>query len=162
MFPVFLFLFSVGVRFCEYYQYKHSENQSELMNFSTYFNCLWFVAMTMTTVGYGDMFPITLMGKLFSFIICLFGSFFISLSFVSLLKMITLNQQQNRALCLIQTLSLKQRLKHIAADIIVNTFRLNSYLSKNRLNTKIYSTYKFFVICDRLKKLIYSFKITKS
>ena len=62
---VFIYLSSVGVYFFE------KEAQPE--NFKSIFHSIWWAIATLTTVGYGDVYPITIGGKIFSSIIILIG-----------------------------------------------------------------------------------------
>ena len=62
--------------------------------FVYYINTFWFVGVTMTTVGYGDYYPATIAGKFFSFIICIWGLFFISLGFVTLINILKLSHKE--------------------------------------------------------------------
>jgi len=71
---IFLFLFitliliyfsSVGI----YY----FENDAQPEHFSSIFDSLWWAIVTLTTVGYGDVYPITVGGKVFTFFILLIG-----------------------------------------------------------------------------------------
>ncbi|MEY8847427.1 ion transporter [Psychroserpens sp. XS_ASV72] len=71
---IFLFLFitliliyfsAVGI----YY----FENQAQPEHFSSIFDSLWWAIITLTTVGYGDVYPITVGGKVFTFFILLIG-----------------------------------------------------------------------------------------
>lgn len=43
-----------------------------------YFNSLWLVIITMTTVGYGDIYPQTNIGRFFGIVTCLIGMLLIS------------------------------------------------------------------------------------
>ena len=49
------------------------ENDAQPDNFSSIFDCLWWAVATLTTVGYGDMFPITTGGRFFTTIIVFIG-----------------------------------------------------------------------------------------
>lgn len=49
------------------------ENAAQPDKFSNAFSGLWWAVATLTTVGYGDIYPITMAGKLFSGIIALLG-----------------------------------------------------------------------------------------
>ena len=42
-------------------------------NFKSIFHSIWWAIATLTTVGYGDVYPITIGGKIFSSIIILIG-----------------------------------------------------------------------------------------
>lgn len=62
---VMLFFSGVGI-----YQFEH-EAQPE--NFASIPHGLWWALVTMTTVGYGDVYPITLGGRLFTFLVLIVG-----------------------------------------------------------------------------------------
>ena len=49
------------------------ENEAQPENFKSIFHSIWWAIATLTTVGYGDVYPITLGGKIFSSIIILIG-----------------------------------------------------------------------------------------
>lgn len=60
-----LYLSAVGI----YY----FENPVQPEAFSSVFHSLWWSVTTLTTVGYGDMYPVTTGGKFFTFIVLLIG-----------------------------------------------------------------------------------------
>jgi voltage-gated potassium channel len=62
---IFVFLTSAGIYFFE------SKAQPEV--FSSVLHSGWWAIVTLTTVGYGDVYPITLGGKIFTFFILLIG-----------------------------------------------------------------------------------------
>ncbi|MBT8252533.1 MAG: ion transporter [Flavobacteriaceae bacterium] len=62
---IFLFLTSAGI----YY----FENEAQPETFSSIFHSAWWSVVTLTTVGYGDVYPITVGGKIFTFFILLIG-----------------------------------------------------------------------------------------
>ena len=60
-----LLICSTGVYF--------AENEAQPYKFSSIISSMWWAVATLTTVGYGDIFPITTMGKLFGSISAIFG-----------------------------------------------------------------------------------------
>ena len=49
------------------------ENEAQPEAFQSVFHSLWWAVTTLTTVGYGDIYPITVGGRIFTFIILLIG-----------------------------------------------------------------------------------------
>ena len=60
-----LFISSVGI----YY----FENSAQPERFKSVFHSLWWAVATLTTVGYGDVYPITVGGKIFTSIVVIIG-----------------------------------------------------------------------------------------
>ena len=62
---IFLYLAAVGI----YY----FENSAQPDKFRSIFDSLWWAVTSLTTVGYGDIYPITVGGRVFSFIVLMLG-----------------------------------------------------------------------------------------
>ncbi len=62
---VLLYLAAIGIYYCE------REAQPEV--FRSVFSSLWWAVTTLTTVGYGDVYPVTLAGRVFTFIVLMIG-----------------------------------------------------------------------------------------
>lgn len=62
---ILIYLSAVGI----YY----FENEAQPEHFSSIFDSLWWAIITLTTVGYGDVYPITVGGRVFTFCILLIG-----------------------------------------------------------------------------------------
>ena len=60
-----LYVAAVGIYYCE--------NPVQPEKFKSVFHSLWWSVTTLTTVGYGDMYPITVGGKLFTSLIVFIG-----------------------------------------------------------------------------------------
>lgn len=95
-----------------------------LPSFVFYLNTFWFVGVTMCTVGYGDYYPSTSAGKILSFIICIWGLFFISLGFVSLINLLKLSLKEQDAINIVKKLKIFKNYKSQSALIIVKFFQI--------------------------------------
>ncbi len=62
---IMLFVASYGI-----YQFEH-EAQPE--SFQSVFHSMWWAVATLTTVGYGDVYPVTAGGRFFASLVVLFG-----------------------------------------------------------------------------------------
>jgi voltage-gated potassium channel len=60
-----LFFAAVVVYYCE------RDAQPEV--FASIFHSLWWAVVTLTTVGYGDIYPVTALGKVFTFFVLMVG-----------------------------------------------------------------------------------------
>ena len=49
------------------------ENEAQPEQFASVFHSLWWAVVTLTTVGYGDAFPVTLGGRMFTFAVLMAG-----------------------------------------------------------------------------------------
>ena len=61
----FLYFSAVGVYFFE--------NEAQPENFKSIFHSIWWAVATLTTVGYGDVYPITVGGRIFTSIVVFLG-----------------------------------------------------------------------------------------
>lgn len=67
---VVLYLASVGI--------YHFENEAQPDKFSSVPDSMWWAVVTLTTVGYGDVYPITLGGRLFTSVVLVCGLGFVA------------------------------------------------------------------------------------
>jgi len=62
---ILLYVSAVGI--------YHFENEAQPDKFASVFHSLWWSVTTLTTVGYGDTYPITVGGRIFTFVILMIG-----------------------------------------------------------------------------------------
>lgn len=62
---VVLFLAAAGIH--------HFESEAQPAAFASVFHSLWWAVATLTTVGYGDVYPVTVGGRIFTFVVLLAG-----------------------------------------------------------------------------------------
>ncbi|WP_405410492.1 ion transporter [Maribacter sp. Asnod1-A12] len=69
---LFLFVTLILIYFASVGIY-YFENEAQPEHFASIFDSLWWAIITLTTVGYGDVYPITVGGKVFTFFILMIG-----------------------------------------------------------------------------------------
>ncbi|PHQ34356.1 ion transporter [Rhodopirellula bahusiensis] len=62
---IVLYLAAVGI--------YHFENAAQPDAFASVFHSLWWAVATLTTVGYGDVYPVTVGGRIFTFVVLIVG-----------------------------------------------------------------------------------------
>lgn len=82
--------------------------------FDSYFNCLWVTVITITTVGYGDIYPKTHIGRLVGITACLSGYVMISLFVITLTNMLNLSVAEQNSFNLMKRLEFREEIKEKA------------------------------------------------
>ena len=65
---------------------------------------MWLTIITMTTVGYGDLYPRTIFGRVIDVILVVWGTFIVSLMVVVLTNTLNMDQSEKRALIVLNRL----------------------------------------------------------
>jgi potassium intermediate/small conductance calcium-activated channel subfamily N protein 2 len=89
-----IIIFGIAVR---NFEYPLLDQAPSAVNFEYYWNSFWCMVLTMTTVGYGDIFPVTHLGRLTTILACIWGMFIMSMIIVTLTNIITLTSEENDA-----------------------------------------------------------------
>jgi hypothetical protein len=93
---------------------------------------MWYTMITMTTVGYGDYFPRTFVGRILCVICSFWGVFIVSLYVVSLTNMLEFNSTQNKSYLLLIRLKAKELTRAHAADMLGAKYQLNLHLRQRK------------------------------
>lgn len=116
-----LFMFFFGTVFFGY-AFRITESpllvQDKSVDLTSYFDCCWLSVLIMTTVGYGDVYPRTVMGRIITFIVAVYGSAVVSLMVSFVTQELQLSLGELKAYAVINRLELKQQLKQKSAEII--------------------------------------------
>lgn len=79
-------------------------------DFDSYWNTLWMIVVTMTTVGYGDIYPKSNGGRIIGMITCIWGIFITSYFTVTLTQFLSFSPAQSKAYLLLQRLYYKDKI----------------------------------------------------
>lgn len=93
-------------------------------------NAVWCIFVAMTTVGYGDFFPKTHLGRFLVIVACLVGTYFVSMMMVFMTQKSILDESEFKAYKLITRLKLRREIKSIQAVLVYKTLELKK--SKNQ------------------------------
>ena len=83
---------------------------------------MWNVIITLTSVGYGDLYPKTFYGRIVGIIICFWGVFIVSFFVVTLTGMLSFTTPENKAYDLLLRLYYKHELKKNAVSVLQTAF----------------------------------------
>ena len=109
-------VFSFVIRVSEYpLSYLVEKN-----GFHKYPNCFWWTVVTMTTIGYGDYFPRTPIGRIVTFLLSIWGVIIVSSMVVVLSTYVTPSNVERKAFYMIKKLGIRSRLKENSSYILLH------------------------------------------
>lgn len=103
---------------------------NKAIDLTDFFNCCWTAMLTMTTVGYGDFYPRTSMGRLIMFVCCIYGMIVTSLMVTFVSQELLLSAGEAKAFAIINRLDIKKRMSKKATEIVSKCGRYLSYKSQ--------------------------------
>lgn len=133
-FVFFILVFSVIYEACEFSlkvelqkaskheNHSHKGNKNFILR--SYYEVIWLIIITMTTVGYGDNSPKTYFGKFICFIASVFGMIFVSMIVVRLGNLVELGMQEKKAFHAIQINTSLKEIENNAKRLIKGLFKL--------------------------------------
>jgi potassium intermediate/small conductance calcium-activated channel subfamily N protein 2 len=86
-------------------------------SYDSYWNAMWNVVVTITTVGYGDYFAQTFLGRFVIFFVAIWGVFVVSMMVVTLTNALIMTPLEIKAFTVFQKLTFKEELKEESASI---------------------------------------------
>jgi hypothetical protein len=89
-------------------------------NFDSFPNCMWYLIVTMATVGYGDYWPTSYLGRVIGMLSCFWGVFTLSTMVVVLNNLLEFNESERKSFDLLMKLKCKDELKECAVNVIIN------------------------------------------
>lgn len=110
-----ILIFGYGVRICEQ---PLSRNNAAENNLGLYSNALWNIIITITTVGYGDFYVRTDLGRFVIFIVCVMGIFVVSMMVVTLIESLKTTTLESHAIAVLERVRLREKLQLEAASVI--------------------------------------------
>lgn len=102
-----------------------------------YGNAMWCIITTMTTVGYGDYFPVTVPGRICGCIACIWGVLVISFMCCSLVNLLMLDTGERNSLLILHRLWYKHEMRQIAAFVLTSVYKYRILIKQERTTTDL-------------------------
>ena len=119
-------------------------------DFNSINNAFWVTLITMTTVGYGDFFPKSNIGRLVGILIAFWGVAFVSLFVVTLTNLLLFQNGEEKSFILLQRLRSKDALKRQAVNVMTAAYRQKKikrdYPNDNAKNINAVRTFRGYML----------------
>jgi len=120
----------------------------------------WCIVITILTVGYGDYYPQSFLGRTIAVFACLWGTFLISLLVVSLTNSVDFTQQEEKAYEELKNNTIDKELKTKGVEMLRCAFRLTKYPQKKQ-DIEREDTHAYIHDLGDWKKSLFEFKKTR-
>jgi hypothetical protein len=94
-----------------------------VMDYTSYINACWGTVATMTTVGYGDMYPRTTFGRGIMIFCSMYGVIVVSLMVVTVTNFLMMSKMESASYTVMKKLEYKELIRGEAVKILVNFYR---------------------------------------
>jgi len=106
--------------------------------YENFVDAFWCAVVTMTTVGYGDMSPVTVLGRVFSIYLSFMGIVILSLLVNVMTDLTTFRPRERKAFDLINRGVFRGRTRVLAARLLQSFWRLHrATVEQNRIKTRM-------------------------
>jgi hypothetical protein len=92
------------------------------------FNNFYLIVITMTTIGYGEVYPVTYIGRIICIIACVWGVFLISLFTVSLMKTTHFTEKETKVY---DEIVRREKLSKAASELLAYYLSLAALRNQN-------------------------------
>lgn len=106
-------------------------------NISSYWNAIWLLSVTMTTVGYGDIYPNTIVGRLITIFVSFCGIISISLLVIAITNSLVFEGGEKDVYLILERIHLTEEKDILAARLVAKYIRLMKMLKSKNASLKI-------------------------
>lgn len=135
---------------CNLRVYERGLDLVSQMQFSNYWNSIWCIIITMTTVGFGDYYPSSIIGRIIGIISCFNGVFLISMLVATITNVLNLSSHEQNVYMILEKVNLESEKLDVAKGLIAKYFNIIRKAKKE--DAKSFEADK-----DALRKMKYDF-----
>ncbi|CAG2257155.1 unnamed protein product [Mytilus edulis] len=106
---------SWGLRMCEYYSFENSTVKSPA---GSYLSAVWLIAVTFLTLGYGDIVPYSICGRVFAITTGMMGVGIMALCVAVLAKQLEQSRSEKYVHTFVQQINMDKIHRNAAADVV--------------------------------------------
>ena len=128
--------FGLACRNFERYYWEFRDNKTQ--DWDYLWNCMWFVFVSMTTAGYGDIFTSTQVGRVIAIFACIVGVYFVAMLMVYMTQITSLSEKEKKAYSSINKMRLRKKIIEIQGRIVYSALNIVKY-NKQKEHVKINS-----------------------
>lgn len=103
------------------------------VDFADYTKVFWFVVVTMSTVGYGDITPKTIPGRILAFLLSIWGVFIISLVVLIFFNFMKLDDQEAMSLKVYDRMNYRDDMMKEAALVLGKMAKIRNYYKEEKI-----------------------------
>lgn len=130
-----------------------------MQKFTNMYNSFWLVVVTMTTIGYGDIFPTTYFGRTFAIFACFCGTFIMSLLVVFLNNAISFDEVEKHVYN--EIVDEKFSIKAVQKEAVKLIYKSLEYNYLRRVYPKQTALFRFKILYVDLKYMTRNFKMKR-
>jgi len=162
---VSIFVFGYSVRSIEMFFMYGALDPTKVLDWRYYWNGFWCVIITMSTVGFGDFYPVSILGRAIIVIACFWGTFLISLMVAALTVNIEFNSQEAISYDTIKSVKAELEYGKIGTVLIQSAYRYRKHMKQLQENNHLMFDGKFrytrSYLFNKLRQVIVNFRNLK-
>jgi len=141
--------------------FMQNKDPARFQDWTYVYNGFWCIIITILTVGYGDFYPQTSVGRVIAVIACLWGTFLISLMVVSITISVEFTPQEQKAYDELKKGEIYRSLKSKALNLIRFSIKLMNFPEKREQIKDPDMRLKYIKTYDQLKQSLNEFSISR-